>query len=176
MKSAVGKGETERRTGRGQWVDLQMGYFVQIPLAAARSHDPSWLVKPGTCPGWGSTCGNHPMCGRRHGWLVGSHLYHRPDVKKTSNCLMASLSLVPWLSDQGAFRASHLHSGCLVPSTPLAQNWPPALVLLTPPGFLCRSLVKQPIVQLCSSPRALHGAFRTSRYSAPFGMAGYPAT
>lgn len=37
-------------TGRGQWVDLQMGYFVQIPLAAAWSHDPSWLVKPGTCP------------------------------------------------------------------------------------------------------------------------------
>lgn len=115
-------------------------------------------------------------CVEGDGWLVGSHLYYRPDVKKTSNCLMASLSLVPWLSDQGAFRASRLHSGCLVPSTPLAQHWPPALVLLTPPGFLCRSFVKQSIMQPCSSPGAFHGAFRTSRYSAPFGMAGYTAT
>lgn len=155
---------------------MQMGYFVQIPLAATRSHDPSWLVSLGHVPGWGSTSGNHSMCGRRHGWLVGSRLYYRPDVKKTSNCLMASLSLVPWLSDQGAFRASRLHSGCVVPSTPRAQHWPPALVLLTPPGFLSRSLVKKSTVQPCSSPRALHGAFRMSCYSAPFGMAGYPAT
>ena len=50
MKSAVGKGGTERRIGRGQWVDLQMGYFVQIPLAATRSHDPSWLVSLGHVP------------------------------------------------------------------------------------------------------------------------------
>ena len=137
---------------------------------------PQLAGEPGTCPGWGSTSGSYSVCGRRYGWLVDSHLYHRWDVKKTNNCLMASLSLVPWLSDQGAFRASRLHSGCLVPSTPLAQHWPPPLVLLTPPGFLCRSLVKQSIVKPCSSPRALHGAFRTSRYSAPFGMAGCLAT
>lgn len=96
--------------------------------------------------------------------------------EKAQQLLNGSLSLVPWLSDQGALRASRLHSGCVVPSTPLAQHWPPALALLTPPGFLSRSWVKKSTLQPCSSPRALHGAFRMSRYSAPFGMAGYLAT
>lgn len=152
-------------------------HFVQIPLATTWSHDPSWMqTSLGHVPGWGFTSGNHSMCGRRHGWLVDSCLYHRPVVEETSNCLMASLSLAPWLSGQGAFRESFIQgASCPAPCLPSAGHLHLCYSHL---GF-CPShwTVHSAGLGTCALTRCLGPFMVTSvHHSAPFGMAGYPAT